>query len=101
MITKKEDWKRNDVMVAHTLDEAITKASESDCKEIFIIGGGEIFKQSSDIVNRIYLTRVHTTIDGDVFYPDLNKSKWKLISEEPHPRDEKHQFAYTFQLWEK
>ncbi len=101
VITKKEDWQRNDVTVAHSIDEAIKKACESDCNELFIIGGGEIFKQSLDIVNRIYLTRVHTTIDGDVFYPLLDETKWKLISEDPYPADEKHQFAYTFQLWER
>jgi len=101
VITKNKDWKRNDVTVTHSIDEAIKKACESDCNELFIIGGGEIFKQSLDIVNRIYLTRVHTEIEGDVFYPSFDESKWKLISEDPHAADEKHQFAYTFQLWER
>ncbi len=101
VITGNKDWKRDDVTVAHSIDEAIQKACESDCNEIFIIGGGEIFKQSMDKVNRIYLTRVHTVIDGDVFYPDFDKTKWKLVSEDPHQADEKHEFAYTFQLWEK
>ncbi|MEJ7675651.1 MAG: dihydrofolate reductase [Chitinophagaceae bacterium] len=101
VITTNKDWQRDDVTVAHSIDEAIEKACESDCNELFIIGGGEIFKQSMDIVNRIYLTRVHTTIDGNTFYPSFDESKWKLISEDRHPADEKHQFAYTFQLWEK
>lgn len=100
VITTKTDWHREDVMVAHSIDEAIQKACEADCNELFIIGGGEIFKQSMDIVNRIYLTRVHTTIEGDVFYPALDENRWKLISEDPHPGDEKHRFAYTFQMWE-
>lgn len=101
VITTNKYWKRDDVTVAHTIDEAIKKACESDCNELFIIGGGEIFKQSMNIVNRIYLTRVHTTIEGNVFYPALDESKWKLISEDPHPADDKHKFAYTFQLWER
>ncbi|MGI8581525.1 MAG: dihydrofolate reductase [Chitinophagaceae bacterium] len=101
VITTNKDWQRDDVTVAHSIDEAIEKACESDCNELFIIGGGETFKQSMDIVNRIYLTRVHTTIDGNTFYPSFDESKWKLISEDRHPADEKHQFAYTFQLWEK
>lgn len=101
VVTTNKDWKRDDVAVAHSIEEAITKACEADCNEIFIIGGGEIFKQSLDMVNRIYFTLVHTTIDGDVFYPEFDKKDWKLISEDPHPADEKHAFAYTFQLWEK
>jgi dihydrofolate reductase len=100
VITTKSDWKRDDVTVAHTVDEAIQKACESECNELFIIGGGEIFKQTMNIANRIYLTRVHTTLDGTVFYPELG-SEWKLVTEDPHPADEKHQYAYTFQLWER
>ena len=51
VITTNKDWQRDDVTVAHSIDEAIEKACESDCNELFIIGGGEIFKQSMDIVN--------------------------------------------------
>ena len=101
VITSNKEWRREDVTVAHDIQQAIKKACESDCNELFIIGGGEIFKQTMDIVNRIYFTRVHTTIEGDVFYPAIDESKWKLISEDPHPADDKHAFAYTFQLWEK
>ncbi len=101
VLTTNKEWKRDAVLVAHTIDEAIKQSCETDCKEIFIIGGGEIFKQSMDIVNKIYLTRVHTTVDGDAFYPDFDKLKWKLISKDSHKTDEKHKFDYTFQTWEK
>ena len=101
VITTKQDWKRDDIIVAHSIDEAIAKAKETDCKEIFIIGGGSIFKQSMEIVNRIYLTRVHAVFDGDAFYPGIDTTRWKLFSEDPHPKDEKHAFAYTFQTWDK
>ena len=102
VITTSKEWKRESVTVVHTIEEGVQKAEETDCKEIFIIGGGEIFKQSMNIVNRIYLTRVHTTIEnGTAFYPEFDKNQWQLVSEDPHPADEKHQFAYTFQLWEK
>jgi len=101
VITTKNDWNREGVLVAHTIDEGVKKACETDCKELFIIGGGEIFKQSMDIVNRIYLTRVHTKIDGDVYYPTFDESKWTLVHEDPRPADDKHAFAYTFQTWEK
>lgn len=101
VVTTNKEWKRENVQVASSIEEGIKKAEETDCKEIFIIGGGEIFKQSMDIVNRLYITRVHATINGDTFYPAIDESKWKLVSEDPHPADEKHEFAYTFQVWEK
>jgi dihydrofolate reductase len=101
VVTKKPDWKRDDVITVNTIDDGIRKACDTDCKEVFIIGGGEIFKQSMEIANRLFITRIDTTIEGDTFYPDFDKTKWKLISADPHTKDEKHAFAYTFQLWER
>ena len=101
IVTANTDWKRDNVVTAKSIDDAIEKAKETDCKEVFIIGGGEIFKQTLEMANRLYITRVHTNIDGDVFYPEIDKSKWVLISEYPQKADEKHKFDYTFQVWEK
>jgi dihydrofolate reductase len=101
VLTTNRDWKRDDATVAHSIDEAILQAKETDCKEIFIIGGAKIFQQSIEIVKRIYLTRVHATLEGDAFYPVIDKEKWELKKEDPHHIDEKHAFAYTFQTWER
>ena len=101
VVTKKTDWHRKNVFVTHTIEEAIAKAKESDAKEIFIIGGGEIFKQTMGIVNKIYLTRVHTTVEGDTSYPEINKTQWKMISGESFSADEKNNYPYTFEVWSK
>lgn len=101
VLTKKTDWHPYNVFVAHRIEEAIEKAKESDSKEIFIIGGGEIFKQTFDKVDRIYLTRVHTHVEGDTSYPQLNETQWKLVNSESFPADEKNNFPYTFEVWEK
>ena len=101
VITSKPDWNREGVLVANTIDKAVQKACGTDCKEVFIIGGGEIFRQSMDIANRIYLTRVHANPEGDTFYPFYDDSKWTLVSADHRTADEKHAFAYTFQTWEK
>ncbi|MDP4283057.1 MAG: dihydrofolate reductase [Bacteroidota bacterium] len=101
VLTQKKDWQPENVFVAHTVEEAIEKAKESDAKEIFIIGGGEIFKQTIGIVNRIYLTRVHTIAEGDTTYPELDASQWKLTNSESFPADEKNNYPYTFEVWDK
>jgi dihydrofolate reductase len=101
VVTSKTDWKAEDVFVANNIDDAIEKAKESDAREIFIIGGGEIFKQTMGIVSRIYLTRVHATVEGDTFYPEINRDEWKLVDEQSFPADEKHKYSYTFQVWER
>lgn len=101
VLTKKVDWHAENVFVARDIDEAITKAKESDAKETFIIGGGEIFVQTLSLIDRIYLTRVHTVVEGDTSYPELDTFKWKLIKEESFPQDEKNNFPYTYEIWEK
>ena len=101
VVTKKTDWLPENVFVTHTIDEAIAKAKESDAKEIFIIGGGEIFKQTIGIVDRIYLTHVHTTVEGDTSYPEINKAQWKLTKSDSFLADEKNNYPYTFEVWER
>ena len=101
VLTKKKDWNPKNVFVTHEIEEAIKKAGESDAKEIFIIGGGDVFKQTMEKVNRIYMTRVHTKLQGDTTYPEFDKSRWKLINEQSFPADEKNNYPYTFEVWEK
>jgi dihydrofolate reductase len=101
VVTKKTDWHPENVFVTHTIEEAVAKAKESEAKEIFIIGGGELFKQTMNKVDRIYLTRVHTTVEGDTSYPELEASEWKKIKEDSFPADEKNNYPYTFEIWQK
>jgi len=101
VVTHKTDWHPANVFISHSIDSAINKAKESDAKEIFIIGGGKVFKETINLVDRIYLTRVHTNVEGDTSYPQIDMTKWKLVSEDPHPADEKNNYPYTFEVWEK
>ena len=101
VITRQNTLKKEGIIVVNNIDAAIENAKESDAKEIFIIGGGEIFKQTIDIVSRIYLTRVHATLEGDTFYPEINKDKWSLTDQQSFPADEMNNYAYTFEVWDK
>jgi dihydrofolate reductase len=86
----------------NSIEEAIELAKKAKDNEPFIIGGGQIYKYALDnkLVNRVYLTRVHTEIDGDTFFDDLDEN-WKLVHEEHHPKDDKHPFSFTFQTFER
>ena len=101
VITRQQGWNADGVIVAKDINDALQKASETNCKEIFIIGGGEIYKQSMEMADKIYLTRVHANIDGDTFFPAIDENKWQLISNQEFAADEKHAFAYSFQVWTK
>lgn len=87
------------IVVVSSIDEALVKLHAE--KEVFIIGGGEIYNQTIDIANVIYRTLVNTTIDGDVYFSDINSDAFNLVWEEKHGADEKNKFDYTYQKFER
>lgn len=101
VVTSNPVWQAENVVSALNLEEGLKKAGETNSNQIFIIGGGEIYKQAMEIADNIYLTRVHTEIDGDVFFPVIDKTKWELISYRDYDADEKHAYDYSFQFWKK
>ena len=101
VITRQTDWHPEDVTVVHNLDESLKAAAETDAKESFIIGGGEIFKQALPITHRIYITRVHASFEGDAFFPEFSEKEWELVSDLDFQADDKHAYAYSFQVWQR
>jgi len=101
VITRKPGWKAEGALTALGLEDAIQKAAETNARQIFIIGGGEIYTQSMPMANIIYLTRVHAELEADTFFPVIDESEWMLVSNDDFPSDEKHVYAYSFQVWER
>ncbi|CAM4334569.1 dihydrofolate reductase [Flavobacterium terrigena] len=81
-------------VVVPSLEKAIEVCPKND--EVYIIGGGEIYKQSIDIADKVELTRVHTNVEADTFFPEIDPKKWNVVFEEHHEKDEKHAFDFTF-----
>jgi dihydrofolate reductase len=101
VITSNKDWQKEGTVTATSLQEAIQLAKETNAKEIFITGGGEIYKQSMQIANRIYRTLVHTQIEGDTFFPEIDGAIWEKVFEKNVEADEKNKYDMSFQTWEK
>ena len=101
VITRQADWEAADVTVARDLQDALKKAAETNCKEAFVIGGGEIYKWALSITDIIYLTRIHAQLEGDTFFPLINETDWELESNQDFSADEKHAYAYSFQKWKR
>ncbi|ULQ53096.1 dihydrofolate reductase [Flavihumibacter fluvii] len=101
VITSKADFTAPGIIVVNSLEAAIEAARQTDALEAYIIGGGEIYRQSLPLCHRVYLTRVHTTIDGDTFFPVLPPAEWMLHSVLHFPADDKHAYAYSFEVWDK
>lgn len=85
-------------LVVDSIENAIAICPKNET--IFIIGGGEIYKQSINMSNCIELTRVHNTFSADAFFPTIDLTKWKLVSSEFHDKDEKHAFSFTFETYQ-
>ena len=81
------------------LEEALQKAGPDP--QPFIIGGGEIFKMALPFADKIELTLVHGTFEADAFFPHLSGSNWHLVSEIHHPKDEFHNYSFTYQTFIK
>jgi len=95
IITRQNDYEVPEgCLVVNSLSKAIEICPENE--EVFIIGGGQIYKQSIDIADKIELTRVHTTVEADAFFPEIDEDIWEIIQSEYHPKDEKHQFDFTY-----
>jgi dihydrofolate reductase len=100
VITTQKDASFENAVTVNSVKDALFVARDGDYKEVFIIGGGQIFNEVLTKADKVYLTRVHTELKGDVFFPELNKD-WKLAWNEDHFKDEKHQYDYSFQRWER
>ena len=98
VITRQKDWKADQVMVAENIEDAIKLGAETS-DNIFIIGGGEIYRQTLNKADRIYLTRVHTVLEGDTFFHDVDQSVWQLQDKQDYPADEKNEYAHSIETW--
>lgn len=99
IITRQKNYEVEGCIIVNSIEKAIESCPKN--KEIFIIGGAEIYNQSIDFADKIELTRVHSSFEADAYFPEINLNHWKLIFEEKHLLDEKHNFDYTFQTFVK
>lgn len=97
ILTTQKDFDAPGCTVVNTWDEAM-KATVGE--NIFVSGGAEIYKLALPYADKLILTLVDTEIEGDTFF-SFNKDEWNLLSEEPHSKDDKNKFDYTFYEYEK
>ncbi|MEN9685245.1 MAG: hypothetical protein RLZZ28_1031 [Bacteroidota bacterium] len=101
VITRNKHWDAAGINIVHSLQEAVALAAGANYREVFIIGGGEIYKEALPVANKIYLTRVDVVMEGDSFFPVLEEKSWDRLSEENFPADAKHPYTYHFQVWQR
>ena len=79
---------------AESLGEALSMLADE--KQIFILGGGEVFRQSLSIASHMYLTIIHAYIEGDTYFPEFDTRRWKLLKESHHSSDHANPYDYSF-----
>lgn len=99
IITRNKNYKAEGCIIVNSIEEALKIVPKNE--DTFIIGGAEIYRQSLHLSDKIELTRVHTTCEADAFFPEIDAEEWKITNEEFHPKDEKHNFDFTFLTYVK
>ena len=94
------------IEIVSSLDQGIQVASQwnidnAKSEEIVLIGGGYVFEESKDMVNKLVLTRVECEIVGDVFYPQINLDNWKRVSSEAFEQDDENEYNFKVETFVK
>ncbi|CAG5069704.1 IS1595 family transposase ISSsu9 [Dyadobacter sp. CECT 9623] len=96
VVTRNPDFDYEGIIVAHSLEAAIALAAETERDEVFIIGGGELYKQAQPLADRLYVTEVHTEIDGDTYFQIAKPESWQETERSVHEHDERHSLKFEF-----
>ena len=101
VISRQTGLKVDGVITVKSIDDAMFVARETDAKEVMVIGGGEIYQTLFEKARRIYLTRVEAEPEADTFFPSLKPNEWHLVSQQNYEADEKNDYNYSFQVWDR
>lgn len=99
VITRQENYPSQQCIVVKNIDEALEVVKNQEL--VFVIGGGEIYRQFMPFADELELTEVEGEFEADTYFPDVNDKDWELVNEEHHPKDEKHKYAFTFKTYQR
>ncbi|MFY7813733.1 MAG: dihydrofolate reductase [Chryseobacterium taeanense] len=100
VVSRKNDWFEEGVLIVGSIKEAVKFAKKID-EDIFIIGGGKIYEQTMDLVDKLEVTLVKADLQADTYFPKIDEKTWKKTNEVFHEKDEKNQYDFYFQTYEK
>ncbi|HLF62492.1 MAG TPA: dihydrofolate reductase [Saprospiraceae bacterium] len=101
VITRNPFFISSGCIVVHTLEDALAISYTEQEEEVFIIGGGEIYRLAMDVLDRIYLTTIDLLVEGDVFFPELDMNAWRVTSEEYFAPDQKNAYSFIIQIFDR
>jgi dihydrofolate reductase len=99
VLTRQADYDAPGCVLVHSIEEALTAVSPD--QELMVIGGSLLFNALMPIVDRLYLTEIDAEYEGDVYFPDLDRSQWREVAREVHPRDDRHDAPFVFLILDR
>lgn len=97
VLTRNSDFYHSAIKTVPSIPDGLLYAQNAGVKELFVIGGSNIYEQTKSLWNRLFLTKVDVEIpNGSAFFPKIELDQWQLLSEEKHKADEKNAFNYSF-----
>ncbi len=101
VISRNKDLKLEGAIVYDSLLKGIVEAMQMKEQEVFVIGGGEIYKEAIKNAHKLYITKINHTFESDTFFPEINADKWKEVKHEDFKADEKHKYDYAIIEYER
>lgn len=100
VVSRKKDWFEEGILIVGSIKEALKFAKKID-EEVFVIGGGNIYEQTMEVVDKLEVTLVKADLEADTFFPKIDPKIWKKTNEICHKKDEKNGYDFCFQTFEK
>lgn len=100
VVSRKKDWFQEGVLIVGSIKEAL-KFAKKISEEVFIIGGGNVYEQTIELVDKLEVTVVKANLEADIYFPKINPKIWKLTSEVAHEKDEKNEYDFSFLTYER
>lgn len=97
VITRDDDYSLDGFVTVHTIDGALGVAGD----DAMIIGGEQIYELGLPYCDRLYITDVDVELEGDAYFPAFDMNDWVLVSEKPHPADDRHKFSFTYRVYDR
>ncbi len=101
IVTRNKAYTSDGITVFHSLESALDYAEKKGLESVFILGGGEIYKQSMVLADKLIITEVHEDFEGDTYFPEIDDNLWMEVSREERNADEKNKHGFAFVVYER
>ena len=101
VVTRSPDLSAPGCIVVHSINDALKEAQKKNEKEVFIIGGADIYNQTIEKADKLYITHIDQAFEGDAFFPKIDPRKWKLTGKKDMLQDARNKHSFSFCVYDK